>query len=388
MALRERTQDLRSPVSGKMSRRNLDGSWTVTVGTSNQGVWKRTNDVVPGWGKDNSFKSDTCRYHYPQMNGIRVLGGVLDLVMDMMPVSYQPVISDPRSKFAVPDLLAAASEAAARSNPSLPDVNIPAFLGESKDLPGLLKAMPEVMHQAGRGQIGKAAANANLANRFGFKPLMGSLLDMLNLVGSIRDRLNMLANLLAGKSIRRRFRLPDASTHTFTRDVWLHSNGAIVRANQHDMFTCKHWITTRWSLSPGAVNSLPTDDYSALLWALRLAWGINSWGLLAAMWELLPWSWLADWFGNLGNCIAANNRSLPLGLVSVCYCRTTCHLAKYDLTGIPDWLTLHGENYQSRIIKERIPITPLYALLPFPPSIPVLTPGQWGILGSLAVQFH
>jgi hypothetical protein len=112
--------------------------------------------------------------------------------------------------------------------------------------------------------------------------------------------------------------------------------------------------------------------------------GVNSYELLAAAWELCPWSWFVDWFLDVGTTIAAYNNTLGLTWSDICYMRTCEARFDYDLmVGWPSsGYTLSGIPYESEVVKERFPVTP--GLGVSPSFLPLFTQKQWSILGSLA----
>jgi hypothetical protein len=124
----------------------------------------------------------------------------------------------------------------------------------------------------------------------------------------------------------------------------------------------------------------------------QLAWkttfGITSHEMLATAWELTPWSWLTDWFSNVGNVIAATNNSVGCTWGDVCYMRTlhANRVVTYGSGSDADQLAaLNGQEYYALTVrKERYVVFPI---LPLPvPQLPILTAGQWSILTALAAQ--
>lgn len=406
MSNRSRSQDLRSYSSGSYKRYwngqlivdKTDGMWT--------GVRRSCDDTVGQWTSDNGLEIHRKQTSYPKLNGSD--GTTSKVVYDNYPITYRPECVSPTSYFGDPDLAALASQAAGATNPSTPVVSIPAFLGEARELPDLLASIPDLLHFRGRGlmglmspktrdpQTGLAIPNflggfgdANLAWRFGWKPMVADLLDMLGFVDAVNQRLGMLNALLAGKSIKRRMSLPATASVVVDGVKTTHSDGCIIKHNRKIRYYKREWMTTRWSLDPARVGELPKGGADEMLWwAFRHAYGITSFGMFRALWELVPWSWFIDWFWNLGSWINANDRTLPMKLVSCCWMRMSRASVLYDLVQAPPGnITCSGEYYQEWEAKQRRGISPLLAQLPpFLPSMPRLTPGQWSILGSLCFQ--
>jgi len=402
MPSRWRLRDTRVTASGTYTRYYLpiyNPPYVVTDSMST-GTVEECTDVVGSPETDNPFLNYRNERHYPVLDGD-------------MPTVYKCFSKYPIGGRFVPELpttylspkpnwSTVASEAAARTNPSRPHIGIPTFLGELKDLPAMLRSIPELLLGKGkgfmtlpgvlsgkrgaglRGLVGRGAS-ANLAYRFGWRPFAKDLLNILSTVEAVSQRLRLLERLKEGRSIKKRYLLPTENVVPINAIVLTHTEGVILQHRRKVLCQGKSWVSTRWVLSPG--TSIPQTDADALLLAWRLAYGITSNGALQAAWELLPWSWLIDWFGGLGNWLGANDNSLPLDLVSICWMRTSTSLSTYELqTTLPAGLSLVGEYWQTAVHKERVVIPPLLALLPPLPCAPALSAGRLSILASLLAQ--
>lgn len=300
------------------------------------------------------------------------------------PVGYQPAVPDPRTYY--PALTALdrnnkAWEILALTNPSAPHVSVPTFVGELKDLPGLVKGY-------GDGLL-KAVANGYLSWRWAVKPMINDLRKLFNFVKAVDDRTIMLMRLRAGATLRKRVSL-GVTTYTASPQVNLivHSEGCTVKGTFTTQYARKAWGTAKWKLLPD--STLPELGYSKLRERARnLTLGFTDYEALAAAWELTPWSWLADWFGNTGDLIAACNNSVGCTWSDVCYMQTLLATTScvYNVQA-SDGFAITGLKNQSYVLrmtrKERYVCVPA---LPVPfPQLPVLTNGQWSILAALAAQ--
>lgn len=409
MTSRSRTRDLRRQINGTYRYRVLS-TWYSKPKSAVVGKLQYTADEVGDYEQDNPFFTEQRDSALPTLNGQVIYPGDTEpkYIFESVPLGGNFAARDPSYGRVLPNWSALASEAASRTNPSTPLVSLPSVLGEARELPSLLTSIPEFLHFRGRGLLGllspktrdplsgnlfgdivDAAADSNLAARFGWRPFVGTLLDMFGFVDAVSQRLAWLDQLLKGKSIKRRYKLPTTKTWVDHGLKTTHSEGCVVKHRMKTQYIHRSWVTTRWQLRPGTV--LPTlQDGDAAFWlAFRLALGITSFEGLQALWELTPWSWLVDWFSSVGDFLAANNRSLPVNLVSMCWMCTCQSMTLYDhVSGPPDGVSLSGEYWQTWVTKERRVISPLLALLPPFPSIPTLMWGQWSVLGSLAAQLR
>lgn len=392
-------------------KQKVVGNWVTVTRSATVGKTETCDDTINQWESDNGLivvKKWTDAFRLTGSYTTGQPGDPPNRLFDNFPVGMSAQAPyDPRSAFPAIDLIAAAAEAGARTNPNVPSVNIPAFLGEARELPGLLRSLPELLHFRGRGLIGHVPSwmrdpisdkpfrdllgsmgDANLAWRFGWRPLLADLLGLADFASAVSQRMGWLNQLLNGRPIKRRHRLPNGESLTDRGLKTTHSEGCIVRHRMKTRYRRKHWITVRWGLrDTGYV--LPKDINDKLWLAYRLAFGISSYGAFAAAWELLPWSWFVDWFFGVGNFIAAHSNTIPLAIRSMCYMRTTNSHTLYDLdTPPPVGVRLVGEFYQEMEVKERTPLPTFFGLLPSIPSAPAISAGQWGILGSLFVGGH
>jgi hypothetical protein len=316
---------------------------------------------------------------YPTLYGKRFSGlGVLEREFIGYPVGNRRIVPDPRSKFPqynVVQLNQLAWEILARTNPSRSHVNVPAFLGELKDVPMLVKGW-------GDGIL-RNIAKGNITWRFGVRPMIGDLRKMCDFARATNDRMNWLRKLRDGKTLRKRVSLATAGSSDATSRELIHSNGAILYGLFQVSYAMKAWGTAEWKLLPNTdIPKMSNDELEKF--ARRLTWGITTRGALEAAWELTPWSWFVDWFAGVGNMMAATNNSVPCtwGRVAVMRLSESRLKADKDPVGSDTWPTFSGWYDVRRTRKERWNASPT---IPVPlPYLPVLTGGQLSILASLA----
>jgi hypothetical protein len=257
---------------------------------------------------------------------------------------------------------------------------VPTFVGELRDLPGLVKGMGD--------KLLKRVANGYLSWRWAIRPMLNDLRKLVNFVKAVDDRTKMLMRLRDGATLKKRCSLGNEDGRVDDPRVYIMESrfGGGLEAKAYTTKSVKAWGSCSWKLLPDSV--LPTLGYGPLEeLAKDLTFGLTSYEYLATTWELTPWSWLADWFANTGDIIAATNNTVGCTWKDICYMRTVLTDVKvYDWTGDP-WM-LAGLGDQTYIVrwirKERYVCFPA---VPFPfPKLPILTNGQWSILAALAAQ--
>jgi len=102
---------------------------------------------------------------------------------------------------------------------------------------------------------------------------------------------------------------------------------------------------------------------------------------LSTVWQIMPWSWLVDWGGNLGTFLKANRNIIPAQLTQCCVMLHT--LTEWDspgLSGIKNSTPYSLEPIKiQRESKTRTSVSPSVTA-----QFPFLSGNQVGILASLA----
>jgi hypothetical protein len=338
------------------------------------GKYLNCEDVVGNRSGANYFNLREMIRFFPTVEGNV---GAWDL--SNYPLGYHTTnVADPDTKFPPPDsgereLLAV--DLLAATNPSRSSVNVPAFIGELKDLPQLVKVQ-------GQGVL-RAIANANLSFRFGFAPLLSDVRKMCNFIDSSEKKFNELRNLRDKKALRKRISFGYEQIEDPPFGVILHSQGPFITGTRTNVYTRQAWGTVEWKLDPGTDIPKATDA-ELLKLARRLTYGITTYGAAKTAWELLPWSWMADWFGNTQQFIEAHDNTVPCTYSRACYMATTKGSAviEVDPSSIPSGISLKGGQIRIWVTRKRR--FPLVAVSPIPlPKLPILDGGKWSILASL-----
>lgn len=279
----------------------------------------------------------------------------------------------------------------AETNPSRPAFSIPTQIGELRDLPDLVRGM-------GRSLLAKVAAG-HLAWRWAIKPMISDFQKLMKFQQLVYDRMRELRQLEKGKKLRKRCHLgQDEDEGQFGWiDYPFESVVLPVWGVDRTTFKMRMWGTVSYRLDPSwkFPTWLDTVDRTSKKgtgkgiskfhrmeqYARQVLTGVTTHGALATAWELLPWSWLVDWFFGIGEIIAATDNTIPVTWGSICVMRTTSAMKEFKVTRIPDWCTATQPRPSVRITKERYVATPV---LPFSVSFPLFDGGKWSVLESLA----
>jgi hypothetical protein len=268
--------------------------------------------------------------------------------------------------------------AVANANPNRPDVDLLVSIAELRELPYLLRDASGIAH----GVVNRAnkSAKANLMAQFGVLPILSDVIKLFDFAKSVDARETYLRELSAGK---RRFKrkllvenwgviVPDLVPFTSTADNQLSTNKCTISAD----ITRTFWYTMRASL----LDVLSERDIQEL--APQLLLGLNT-VTAKQLWELVPWSWLIDWFSNTGSILAAYRGGLRWSWSDLNIMYQTDYKMSASFPNIRPGFTISPIVPTSHpVSKNRIqPSVSIY------PSwrIPYLTGRQWSILSSLLV---
>jgi len=143
---------------------------------------------------------------------------------------------------------------------------------------------------------------------FGWAPLLSDLRKMYNLYHSIDKRLAQIRRD-NGKGIHRRTVIKDSSTSTVSTTTnnfaffgWNYapSSDTVQGYGRVDTIVSsseKVWFVGKYRYYIPDIDTVQwTRRMTATLFGVRITPEV--------VWELLPWSWLADWFGNIGDVVS------------------------------------------------------------------------------------
>jgi hypothetical protein len=259
------------------------------------------------------------------------------------------------------------------TNPSRPLIDLPVSLVELRDIPDLI-------HQVG-GSIIQKAGKGNLTWQFGLLPVVSDFLKICRFQESVKRRVELLSKFKDGPLTRKATLGSFTKSDTSVTSVVLQSSPFFINGRRTNTTTTqKVW---------GYVTYTPSSEFEhlarspeELLPSARQIIG----GLTidpSTIWQALPWSWLADWFSNLGDYLEAHRNLLPLSASVPSICRTTVTEVSYAVQrpGANDTGYTWGTLTYRQVTKQRAKAS---ASLPSA-SLPFLSGRQVGILASLAV---
>lgn len=247
----------------------------------------------------------------PLLNGIRVVPGDVVEYKDYYPSGFDLVS---HIGISIPSISSRAITLRARTNPSREEVSIPNFVHELKDFPRMIKQIQSLPTLARNfkhrhSAAFREAASQHLGFEFGWKPLINDLRDILSFQDQVDKRIVELNRLYSEKGLKRRLSLFDSSAVDVSNVNVDTGGGITITARKTRVTRVRSWGTIRWR--PTAVpKDLRRQDLGQV--ARKLVFGLQHRGIDGLQaWNALPFSWLADWFSNYGEWLAANRNVIP-----------------------------------------------------------------------------
>lgn len=263
----------------------------------------------------------------------------------------------------------AAVNAVARTNPSRPYVDVAAEVLQMVDLIHLLR-------RAGKSAL-KRLASGNLSIQFGASPLMGMSLKLFKFADQLDRRLKEMKRLQSGTGFRK-----TTSHGTFS------ASGSYFKTIQSQgVFINKPFFANTKEVIRSHSRWIPSGDFGSLdhhhlrLLTSDIMLGMKNGNLvmdLATLWQVIPWSWLIDWGGDVSAFFYANRNLVNATFGGVTVMRETT--TTYTEPGGTVAGVRHSPVTIIRTTKKRnrISLSPTA-------QFPLLNGNQMGILASLAV---
>lgn len=323
--------------TGRSRQRSTDGPSGVLVSQfgSNPTEYKYSttlksydtcNDHVGFPVKDSDMKIVSREWDITPVNGgYEASGGSFGVAADYMP----PTLRSPNGSYVVAAstgwaLAPSASDAttaAARSNPNRPEVIPGELIRDLVDLPKMIRGVGNALRE-GRSAIGvRGVANRALAAKFGWAPLFHDIALLMDLQARVDNRHREINKLFSEGGLRRRLRLDRKVRHDSGRPTI--ASGfptGTSKASWDRIDTSTKWATIRWKAKEPNPFKTYSDERRTVI---RIVHGATASGAFASAWDLLPWTWIYNWFGNTRDYVLAHGNTIPVYLADKINCMLT-----------------------------------------------------------------
>ena len=259
-----------------------------------------------------------------------------------------------------------AAAAIARTSPNRPDVDLVQNLLEIRDIPRVLMLRVK--------SLLSIPANEYLRLQFGIKPLIKDIKRTLNWAELVHKRLDTINKLRTTGGFRKTVTLDKLSASVVNSNIYFQSSGCTFV----DTFETVGKRTIR-----GHVRYFPTTDYNKygqremLAMAKRAVFGVEV--SLSGLWEGMPWSWLIDWYTNIGDLLMQTRNTIPVSVQSLALMRST------ESVSVTHAMS-NGEQKISAAIVTKSRKERYSASATLDAHLPLLEADQMGILASLLVM--
>jgi hypothetical protein len=257
----------------------------------------------------DSAMSSTQRTAYIQpINGSGMAGPLHSAVA----TGYYPLYVTP-THLTLPSIPTASADALtvqARTNPSRPEITPLNLIQDLVDIPKQLKDVGKLIKSPKRLLSQREIANQYLGVKFGWLPLIKDVQDLLDLGMHIHRRANELHNFYANNGMERRLSLQSDNAAAQTGTTPIETNVVLKMSARSSTTTSRRrWATCRWK--PTVLPPFYPSDAEIIRQAKRISLGLTADALYAGAWDVLPWTWLINWFTNFGDFAKSHSNTVP-----------------------------------------------------------------------------
>lgn len=272
----------------------------------------------------------------------------------------------------------------ARSNPSRPMVTPLTMIQDMIQLPGMLRDVGRLMRRPKKSASPKDLANHHLAVAFGWMPFIDDMHKLLDFQTHVQRRLNEIRKMQEDPGgLRRKIRFDKStSTGVYTGSILVGLSAIRYKVNVD--VTKESWATIRWKANTTSLPSVPQDMSNNKL-ARRVLLGLTPEGLAKGAWDVLPWTWMINWFSDVGNLALARSNTVQGDYTHLCgmeHTKVTCSPGSVSYVNMGkanvQFTGSHVEEQKLRFVAGGPPQSSL--------KLPILDNFRLSILGSLAVQ--
>lgn len=266
----------------------------------------------------------------------------------------------------------------ARTNPSRPGVTPLSLLQDLRDIPHMLRDVGKLISKPKRLLSAREIANQNLGIQFGWLPLVRDVHDLLSLQSSIHKRIEELQRLHSSQGLRRRLKLNDTGAEKVENIPAYTSGGGTVSYKVKRFTKVTQWGTVRWIPSVMPPYHPTTEQLNRQ--ARQVVSGLSYEGLINGAWDLIPWSFIVDWFTDVSTYALSYSNTVPAVPTRACLMTHYGTVSDLERTDSSTWWT-GGKGYLTYESKIRsVSGATVNAFLPF------VGVRRLSILGSLFIQ--
>lgn len=197
------------------------------------------------------------------------------------------------------------------TNPSRAIVSLPNLLYELREIPRYL-----FDRFTGRAAMRTKKGNNSIAEgAFHWENLYRDFAELVDFSKQIEERCEELRRLASGKGLRRSRTTWKESSSIIQPQGFQSSGGVFASGSRHYESYSEQWVSITWRPT-GVPDFGNAAEMRSLAAQLIHGWRISP----ATIWEALPWSWLSDYFIDIGGYLEATRNNIDVVPTSCCVC--------------------------------------------------------------------
>lgn len=308
-------------------------------------------------------------------------GGTLNGIHHWNPglsVTYNDWIADRYQTFDADDVVPSfadfdvnhfAANIGSRTNPSRPEVDLPLSIFELRELPSLINRFG--------GNLLRKFSDAYLRGLFGVGPILNDALSLINFVEAAERRILQLRKMRKYGKLTKKANYRTDKWRGSPVNVMVNSLNFSVYATEYPSAQREIWGYSKWAPDD------PVDwrsDLELARRAKRSLLGIERMSFSTA-WNAIPWTWLIDWFTNIGNVLETNRNSIGVHCTGIYLCVTQEKNLRSLMTH-SDSPAISMSTFDSTTVEKYRTLVPVVPAV----TIPFLTERQLSILSAIGIQ--
>lgn len=213
----------------------------------------------------------------------------------------------------------------ADSNPFRYTISVPVMIAELIEAPTLLKLALNNMFSL----TGSAYLNWN----FGWKLLMADIRTLAKITKSIESRIREFNQIVEKGGLRRRVKLTSSGYQNAKYTTPIYSSGlGVWYGDVTPSFKTKVWGSVRWV--PNRASPIDLHGLANFNEACKIVLDLKA-PDFSTIWEAIPFSWLVDYFLNVGNVLQAVENSDKVLPTDICIMRRRTIDVPCSLSTVP-----------------------------------------------------
>ncbi len=284
-----------------------------------------------------------------------------------------------------------ATQAIAQTHPGEPLMSLPNFAYELRDIPGMLRHAWDRAYALGLRadkpttrevlkflSSPKARAEDWLNYQFGWRPFINDLFAIQGLSKHLSRRVRQIIKARKDGFIRTRVGLGDYTASDTPYPSYPNWSAAGHYTVITKTTTAERWAVARWTVTdlPRFAKVLSGDVMDGLHDVLGMDFAITT------VWDALPYTWLVDWFSNVGSLLTLKQNRQGIAFKSAVIMTRTVTRTRSDPKP-HSWLTADGPGIAEYVTKSRALFSPTFVRTDL--GLNYLSDSQLTTLASLQV---